>query len=341
MTLQQAITTAFATAFIVTFACTQYLIRKLREKRIVGVDGHKPDKPEIPEMGGIAVLIGYSIALITGSLLYPQSNPGFSLTPIAAALGAFLLAGLIGAVDDIKKLHHYQKPILLLLASTPIILLKAGVPEINLLYYTIDFTSLGGYDISVLYWLVIVPLGITGAGNVVNMLAGFNGLMSGLAVISCGTMALISLAYSQPTALLIFTTMVGAQLAFLYFNRYPARIFPGDVGTLSFGTLYAAGIIIGNMEFIGFLAFLVYIVNASMSLLSVGRFFEEKQFREEKMSALNVTPDGLISFTRLEKPVTLCRLLLHNRPQKENILVFKVFVLSIISSLITIALVWR
>jgi len=340
--LQSVVAFAFVLSFAVTFGCTRYFTALLGRMGIAGVDGHKPHKPHVPEMGGTAILLGYSVALPSAALIYLHYAPGFDLTPVAAALGVFLIAGAIGVVDDLRKLSHRVKPLLLLAAAAPLVLLRTGVAEVRLPFLTVDFAGVMGHDLSLLYWLVVVPLGVTGAANVTNMLAGFNGLMSGLGVVSCATLAVISVYLGQPAAALVFAAMAGAQLAFLYFNRYPARVFPGDAGTLSLGALVAAGLVIGNIEFLGVVVLLPQIVNASMSLLSVGRFFEEKQFREEKMSALNVTSDGLISFTRLEKPITLCKILLYNRPQREYALVFKVIILSVISALLALwlAVAW-
>jgi len=331
---------AFIAAFLATYAATLHVIKVMKAKGIVGQDCHKRDKPKVPEMGGLAIVLAYPLALIAAGLLYRESNPGFSFTSIIAALSVFEIAAIIGVVDDLHKLSHKIKPLLLLLAAIPLILLRAGVPVIRLPFLTLDFTNLFGLDASLLFWLVVVPLGVTGAANVSNMLAGFNGLSSGLSLIACVTLAIAASAMAQPSAAMIFAAMAGAQLAFWNFNRWPAKIFPGDVGTLSFGALLAAGIIIGRIEFIGILVMLPQIFNASMSLLSVGRFFEEKQFRKEKLSALKIEKDGEISFTRLERPITLCKILLYKRPQAESALVRKVYVLGILSSLAALAVLY-
>ncbi|MFH0862728.1 MAG: hypothetical protein V1875_06850 [Candidatus Altiarchaeota archaeon] len=328
---------AFALAFAATYAATLYTIRHMRRQGIVGQDGHKPSKPEVPEMGGIAILQAYPLVLIAAALLYKLSNPSFSLTPVIAALGVFEIASFVGVVDDLQKLSHRIKPLLLLLAALPLILLRPGLPIIRLPYLTIDFYNLFGSDLSLLFWLMLVPLGITGAANVSNMLAGFNGLSSGLSFIASVALAAAGYLTNQHSVVLIFTAMAGAQLAFWWFNRYPARIFPGDTGTLSFGALLAAGIVVGNIEFIGLLVLLPQLFNASISLLSVGRFFEEKEFRKEKFSAFKIEKDGRIWFTRLERPITLCKILLYRQPQTENALVSKVYVLGILSSLAALA----
>jgi len=328
---------AFAAALVATFGITLYTIGHMGRRGIVGADGHKLSKPEVPEMGGLAVLQAYPVVLIAAALLYWQAHHGFSLTPIIAALGVFEIAAFIGVVDDLQKLSHRIKPLLLLLAALPLILLKPGIPSIRLPFFTLDFHNLFGSDLSLLFWLVAVPLGVTGAANVSNMLAGFNGLSSGLSFIASAALAAAGYMTNQPSVTLIFTAMAGAQLAFWWFNRYPARIFPGDTGTLSFGALLAAGIVVGNIEFIGLLVLLPQVFNASISLLSVGRFFEEQQFRKQKLSALKIEGDGRIWFTRLQPPITLCKILLYRRPQTENALVAKVYVLGILSSLAALA----
>jgi len=336
----QVLVFAFIAAFTATFGATLHLIRVMKSKGIVGADCHKRNKPEIPEMGGLAIVLVYPLVLIASGLLFRQSYLGFTFKGIIAALAVFEIAAIIGVFDDLYKLSHKIKPILLLFAAAPLILLKIGVPVIRLPFFSIDFTNLFGMDLSLLFWLVIVPLGVTGAANVSNMLAGFNGLSSGLSFIGSVTLAIAAYFMAQPSAAMIFAAMAGAQLAFWTFNRCPAKIFPGDVGTLSFGALLAAGIIVGNLEFFGVLVMLPQILNASMSLLSVGRFFEEKQFRKEKLSALKIEKDGKIWFTRLEKPITLCKILLYKRPQSESMLVAKVFVLGIISSLAALAVLY-
>jgi UDP-N-acetylglucosamine--dolichyl-phosphate N-acetylglucosaminephosphotransferase len=336
----QVLVFAFIAAFSATFGATLHIIRVMKAKGIVGADGHKLRKPEVPEMGGLAIILVYPLVLIVAGLLYLQSYPGFTLTNIIAALAVFEIAAIIGVVDDLHKLSHKIKPILLMFAALPLIIMKTGVPIIQLPFFSLDFTNMFGLDLSFLFWLVVVPLGITGAANVSNMLAGFNGLSGGLSFIASMTLAFAAYTLGNPSVAMIFTAMAGAQLAFWWFNRYPARIFPGDVGTLSFGALLAAGIIIGRIEFIGVIVMFPHILNASMSLLSVGRFFEEKQFRKEKLSALKIEKDGKIWFTRLEKPITLCKILLYKRPQTENMLVMKIYVLGILSSLAALAVLY-
>jgi UDP-N-acetylglucosamine--dolichyl-phosphate N-acetylglucosaminephosphotransferase len=98
------------------------------------------------------------------------------------------------------------------------------------------------------YTLFLLPLGITGAANGVNMLAGFNGLEVGMASVAVGSLAIIAYYGKSMTAFVILIVTLGVLLAVLYYNWCPAKILIGDVGTLSIGAIIACAVIIGNFE---------------------------------------------------------------------------------------------
>jgi len=103
----------------------------------------------------------------------------------------------------------------------------------------------GLIDFGIFYSLVLVPLGITGAANAVNMLAGFNGLEVGMGMVAIGTLAIIAYLNGITTSLVILMAALGALVAALYYNWYPAKILVGDVGTLTIGAVVASAVIVG------------------------------------------------------------------------------------------------
>jgi len=119
----------------------------------------------------------------------------------------------------------------------------------------------GLIDFGIFYSLVLVPLGITGAANAVNMLAGFNGLEVGMGVVAVGALAVIACLNGIITSLVILMAILGALLAALYYNWYPAKILVGDVGTLSIGAVIACAVIIGNYETAGAILVIPYVVD--------------------------------------------------------------------------------
>ena len=120
---------------------------------------------------------------------------------------------------------------------------------------------LGIVNFGIFYPLLLVPLGITGAANAVNMLAGFNGLEVGMGVVAVGSLAIIAYLIGQTTALIILMAALGALIATLYYNWYPAKILVGDVGTLSIGAVIACAVIIGNYETAGVIIVIPFVVD--------------------------------------------------------------------------------
>src|SRR5205823_733894 len=126
-------------------------------------------------------------------------------------------------------------------------------------------TVLVGVDIGLLMALV-VPLGVTSAGNAANMLEGFNGLGAGLGVIMTTAMIVLSILKGAQEGLFLLFPLLGALIAFLCFNRYPARVFPGDSMTLFTGATVACSAIISSpsLKTLGALLFIPMIVEFAL-----------------------------------------------------------------------------
>ena len=139
------------------------------------------------------------------------------------------------------------------IAALPLIAVDTGIPKIHFLNYEIQLGNLYPY--------ILIPLGVIACANFINILAGFNGLEAGSGAIACATIfsASVILMKLEPgkysvTTPIIALAMLGACLAFLVFNWYPAKIFPGNVGTYVIGAAIASAVIIGDMEKIGIIA---------------------------------------------------------------------------------------
>jgi UDP-N-acetylglucosamine--dolichyl-phosphate N-acetylglucosaminephosphotransferase len=257
----------FVLAFISTFILTPLLAKKLKEKGIVGVDFHKEEKPRIPEMGGIAILIGFLIAM---SLIYSK---------ILVAVLVTSLVGIVGIVDRFKKLTPLQKMVSL---SAIGLLLIHPLNEYNLLY------------------LISIPILFMCACNFTNMLAGFNGLEIGTGAIACLTVAIMAKINYSFESFSLALAMAGSLLAFLYFNKYPAKVFPGDVGTLPIGAVLFSSIAIGGFTVGGFFIFLPYIIDASLKFISAGIMTRESHAPTYILNGkLKVPEKGYLSLPRL------------------------------------------
>lgn len=232
-----------------------YYIAKAKASSWVGPDIHKTDKPMIPESGGIVWVFSYLVSLF---LLVPLYSVEIQLKIIAAGT-TVLLAGLVGMVDDAIGFPWRVKSLLPILSSIPLAVMRAGVTNIHIPFIAI-------IDVGVLYYLFVIPVAVTASSNVVNQLAGLNGLEAGSCLIVGTSLIGCTLLAGNEFGLILLVPYVGALLAFLWYNRYPSRVFPGDVGTFAFGAAVAAFGILGNLEQAVVICFLPHIFN-SVSIL--------------------------------------------------------------------------
>jgi len=246
----------FFVAFILVFVIMPYYINWAHEKNITNIDCHKPNKPKYANMGGFVLLIGYFIGLFC---IFPFVK-GYDLFAIMSGAFSVLLVGFVGAFDDLFRLTELQKIILLLMGSIPLIATLAGDSII-----TVPF--LGGVNIGYFYPFLIIPILMLVYSNSTNMLAGYNGLEAGLAIITLLFFIFSAIILNNSLVLIILIPLLGALIAFYYFNAYPAQVIFGDVGTLSIGASFAVAMILGNIEFIGILLTLIYLINFGLYAL--------------------------------------------------------------------------
>jgi UDP-N-acetylglucosamine--dolichyl-phosphate N-acetylglucosaminephosphotransferase len=227
-------------ALVTSYSVARYESRVFPSKGISGIDIHKLDRPTRAEMGGLAVLV----ALAAGSTLYFALHFTMDGDTVlfAAVASTVAFTGLVGVADDMKELSQRTKPFLIVAASAPLI--AALWTRTGMFVPTI-----GTVDFGILFPLVAVPLAITTSANFSNLLAGFNGLESGCAAISIGTMSYLSYLTGHPTIAAFGMILTSAFLGFLVLNWYPAKIFPGDTGTLIAGAALAAIGLAAGLEF--------------------------------------------------------------------------------------------
>jgi UDP-N-acetylglucosamine--dolichyl-phosphate N-acetylglucosaminephosphotransferase len=162
-----------------------------------------------------------------------------------------LLAGFIGFIDDVlgwkEGLTQLQKVLLTIPIALPLTVL-----------YVDQTVILGNVDLGLLYPLLIVPLGVIGATNGFNLLAGYNGLEAGMGLVIFAVFGFTGLIVGRLWIALIAFVVCACLLAFLAFNWYPAKVFPGNSFSYSIGALIATLAILGNMERIAVWLFIPY-----------------------------------------------------------------------------------
>ena len=243
-------------SFLASFVLFPAMIIRLKKAGIVGKNMHSAIQEEVAEMGGLVMVAGFGAGIFTVIAVKTFFNifPSVDLISILVALSTILIVVLIGIFDDLVSMPQQIKAFMPLFAALPLIVIKEGSTFMRIPFW-------GNVNFGLLYTLVIIPLEVTIAANAVNMLAGFNGLEVGMGIIAVGSLAIIAYLLGKITVLVILLATLGALLATLYYNWYPAKILVGDVGTLSIGAIIAAAVIMGNFEIAGAILLIPYIID--------------------------------------------------------------------------------
>jgi len=221
---------AFAIALAMTYLAIPWIIPKLKARGIVGKDLNKPHKPEVAEMGGIAVIMGFFAGVGVLLALDGVTNKELLYVSLSTVLGA----GFVGMIDDLFELRQRQKAFFPFLLALP---LGAALSPI------IYIPFIGELDLGI--WMILAaPFAITCAANAGNMLEGFNGLGTGLGIIMSGTLIMLAFMHDRLDGAYLLVPLMGSLVAFLWLNKYPAKVFPGDTLMLFMGaTIAAAGML--------------------------------------------------------------------------------------------------
>ena len=243
-------------SFIISFILFPVMIFRLKKAGIVGKNMNSEIQEEVAEMGGLVIVAGFGAGIFTVIAIKTFFNifPSVNLISISAALSTILIVTLIGIFDDLVSMPQQIKAFMPIFAALPLIVIKEGSTFMK-------FPFFGNINFGLLYTLVIIPLEVTIAANAINMLAGFNGLEVGMGIIAVGSLAIIAYLLGKIIVLVILLAALGALLATLYYNWYPAKILVGDVGTLSIGAIIAAAVIMGNFEIAGAILLIPYIID--------------------------------------------------------------------------------
>jgi UDP-N-acetylglucosamine--dolichyl-phosphate N-acetylglucosaminephosphotransferase len=255
---------AILAAFVVVVLFMPGAIKMLREAGMIGIDVHKPEKPEIPKGGGFIVLFAIVFGLLVVMGITTFQDQAEIREGLLAALVSILMAGLIGLLDDTFDFKNRTKIVLPIVASIPMIAVSVGNPTM-----TIPF--IGTVNFGPFYALLIVPLMMTFIVDSTNMYGGMNGLEAGLSSINASAIVLYVLlspyvnghliTTAQTDAGMVAAALLGASIAFLIFNWFPAKVLPGDVGRLPLGAAMASALILGNMDRLAIILYAPFLLN--------------------------------------------------------------------------------
>ncbi|MBR9677724.1 MAG: hypothetical protein GOU97_00285 [Nanoarchaeota archaeon] len=233
-------------ALLCSLILTRASISYLRTIGLENSDVHKPAGSAKVVEGGLGAVWAFfaGIMIYVGLITFQE---GGQVLSIFAPVCTIIMVSWIGFIDDIKKikkwkggLKQWQKPLLTLLAVIPLMAVRAGSTSMSIPF-------IGIVDFGLLYTFILIPIGVVGASNAINMLEGFNGLQ-GMGVIVLVFQGVYAYWHGQTLAAAIAFCFAAALLGFLKFNWRPAKIFPGDTLTYAVGAAIASVAIVGNIE---------------------------------------------------------------------------------------------
>ena len=224
-----------------------FIIIPILKKRKVGQierdDGPQSHlkKQGTPTMGGIIIIITMTLVVI-GTYIYlsiiGETDIAHKLLPILLLTIGF---GLIGFIDDFKKLvlknteglkPSYKMIGLLIISVAYVIYLVYGLKIETQTYIPIIKTYMG---MPVFVYIPFAILVILGATNAVNLTDGIDGLSSSVCAIIITWLAIIGISLQLYEVSIFASIVIGAVLGFLMFNIHPAKVFMGDTGSLMLG----------------------------------------------------------------------------------------------------------
>jgi UDP-GlcNAc:undecaprenyl-phosphate/decaprenyl-phosphate GlcNAc-1-phosphate transferase len=206
----------------------------------------KTHKEPIAYLGGVGMLIGLTVGLLAGiGCLRDEEFFSPVLKWLLGILGGGTIACFIGLADDIFDMKPKQK--ILGQAAAAVILLLVGITP-NLYRITDPLNLPMSHNLEMILSIFIVIFFVLGATNSLNLLDGLDGLCAGVTAIITVAMLLLSIHLAtwgssevgDPVRITICLGLVGGVCGFLPFNRYPAKIFMGDAGSMLLGFMAAA-----------------------------------------------------------------------------------------------------
>ncbi len=278
---------------VVTMVLMPVWIRFLKSSHIgqqVRADGPQSHlvKQGTPTMGGVIMLV----AVIVCTLLVGAPTPETFLL-----LGATVLAGALGLVDDASKVAHERslgltpkaKLVGQFSIATVFALIAVNVidvaPTVEIPFiYTFDLGILtttipvgeGVVSIPWLY-LLFVNILLVGMCNAVNLTDGLDGLASGTVMIVMIVMAAIAYRQNLLEPAIFSATLAGACLGFLWFNSHPADIFMGDTGSLALGMALGCLAVVTKTEFVVIIIGGLFVAEALSVMIQVFYYKKTKK----------------------------------------------------------------
>ncbi len=241
------------------------VVNKLHAKKIAR---------HIPTMAGVIGVIAVVVLTVLLNLKREQT-----WLPLAGLAGG----AAIGLIDDILNVWGSNRKDAGLRAPVKFAMIialsgfLAWFFAFKLHFTTVMIPFIGNFEIG--YWMVpLFIFAIVATSNAVNISDGLDGLAGGLLSAAFGAFGIIALVQNQHNLAAFCFTVLGALLAYLWFNVYPARFFMGDVGSFAWGTSLGVVAMLTNSLLLLPVIGLIFVIEAGSSAVQI---FSKKVFKRK------------------------------------------------------------
>lgn len=261
---------AFVLTLLFGVVYIEFLKKKMYTQYILeDVPENHAKKAGTPTTGGVFIVL----PIIAASLAALTMNK--TLTPVALIiLMTFLFFMLAGLTDDIGKIKHKENKAGLTPKNK--LFLQIAISILPAVYMTISgqtYLNIGQFSFDLQYlYVIFVILFMTGVSNAVNLTDGLDGLASANTAIAMLACTIICIITDQTDIAIISAATVGSTIAFLYFNRHPAKVFMGDTGSLALGGLLGTIAVMGKFELWILLIGIIFCIETLSVIIQVTSF---------------------------------------------------------------------
>lgn len=252
------------------------LLRDLRIGKSIRAEGPQSHfaKQGTPTMGGALVIA--VMFFIWGMLLgfLPDDQRDDFIPQTIVPMGALLAVGALGLIDDlvnvaygfgIRGRHKLVWQLIVAVAGAVYIQRHFGVTGIYI-------PLIGEWEIGATAFILLAAFAIVGTSNGVNLTDGLDGLAGGTLVFAFLSFAFIASARGFPWLTVFCVTLVGALLAFLWFNAHPAEFIMGDVGSLPLGAALASAALVTGFVALLPVAGIIFVAVTISVIIQVGSY---------------------------------------------------------------------
>lgn len=270
------------------------ILKKLKIGQIERDDGPASHlkKQGTPTMGGIIMIVAIIIATVGACIFFSVTNNQELIKRLIPLLIITIAFGMIGFIDDFKKLvlkntdglkPKYKMLGLLIIAVIYVLFLVYGFKLGTDTYIPIFKIYI---NIPVFLYIPLAVLVILSTTNAINLTDGVDGLASSVSCLIVTCLTVIGISNQMYEVSIFGSIVIGATLGFLIFNLHPAKVFMGDTGSLMLGGIISSIALYLKMPLLLVLIAIIPVLEALSDIIQV-MYYKKTGKRVFKMAPLH------------------------------------------------------